>query len=475
MKTYAKFYINGSWVEPIGPGTINVVNPATEETVGHVAAGTAADVDAAVKAARNAFESWSQSSVDQRVGYLEKIIRGVEARATELSEVVTSEMGIPASLAYGWQVESVPMILSDFIRILQKYPFELVNEKTTILREPIGVCGLITPWNYPLAQIAVKVAPALAAGCTIILKPSEVAPLCAGILAEIIDDAAVPPGVFNLINGYGSDVGTSIAAHPDIDMVSFTGSTRAGISVAKMAADTVKRVTQELGGKSASIILDDAEIDPAVRYIVEKCFGNSGQSCDAPTRMLVPAAMQQEVVKIAKATAEGMRVGNPLNESVTLGPVASEAQYDKVTRLIRQGIEEGAELIAGGPDKPKDCETGYFVQPTVFASVDNRMTIAQEEIFGPVICIIPYENEDDAVRIANGTKYGLAAYISTESSERADRVSRRLRSGQVRINKPQFDSTAPFGGYKMSGNGRELGTMGLEEYLETKACMGLES
>ncbi len=472
MKIYDKFYIGGRWTTPSGAAIIDVVNPASEETIAQIAAGDAADVDRAVEAARSAFETWSQTSAGERARYLRETARGLEARAQELARIITAEMGMPVRAVHENQVSSAIAVFSSYATLVEDYPFVEHRGRSRIVREPIGVCGFITPWNFPLLQIAGKVAPALAAGCTTVLKPSEVAPLDAMILAEVLHEVGLPPGVFNLVNGAGPVVGAAIAAHPGVDMVSFTGSTRAGISVAKAAADTVKRVTQELGGKSPNIILDDADFASAVAAGVQACFLNSGQCCDAPTRMLVPAHRQEEAARIAKSAAAAMRVGNPDAEDTDLGPLVNARQFDKVQTLIRKGIEEGAQVVIGGPGKPDDSEVGFYARPTVFSGVRNDMIIAQEEIFGPVLCIIPYEDEDDAVRIANDTPYGLSAYVSSGNRDHAAAIAARIRAGQVHINESDCETTAPFGGYKMSGNGREFGPWGLEEFLETKALLG---
>ncbi len=474
-KTFERFYINGKWVAPTGPlNTLDVINPATEEPYGRIALGTKEDVALAVQAAGAAFDSWSQTAVESRLNILQKIVAGIQDRYEELTEVVSKEMGAPLWLAKAAQVAAGMAHFATAVEVLKNFRFDAQQGTTLIVREPIGVCGFITPWNWPLNQIACKVAPALAAGCTIVLKPSEIAPLNACILAEIIHDAGVPAGVFNLVNGDGATVGAALSAHPGIDMVSFTGSTRAGILVARAAADGVKRVTQELGGKSANIILDDTNLDQAVSGGVQGCFTNSGQSCNAPTRMLVPAAWHDEAVLIAKAAAEQVQVGDPMDAETIIGPVASAIQYDKIQGLLKQGIAEGAELVTGGPGRPDRHETGFYVKPTIFAGVDNAMTIAREEIFGPVLCIMPYQDEDDAVRIANDSPYGLSGYVSSGDPNRARRVAARLRTGNVHLNGSGVDFQAPFGGYKQSGNGREWGKLGFEEFLETKAIMGWE-
>ena len=469
---YNKFYINGEWVEPAGRETIDVINPATEEAFATISMGTAEDVDAAAKAARAAFPAWSQSSVEERKTVLQKIMAGIQARAGDLAAAITSEMGAPVGLANAAQVPSGLGHFATVLPVLENYKFQETRGSTLIVKEAAGVCGFITPWNWPLNQIACKVAPALAAGCTIVLKPSEVAPINAYILAEIIDECGLPPGVFNLVNGDGPNVGAAISAHPEVDVVSFTGSTRAGREVARAAADGIKRVTQELGGKSANIILDDAaDFGKAVFSGVLNCFGNSGQSCNAPTRMLVPKARMGEAIESAKAAAAKAVVGDPNSEGTSLGPVVSELQFNKINALIEAGIKEGAELIAGGPGRPDGLDKGYFIKPTVFANVTNDMTIAREEVFGPVLTIIGYEDDADAIAIANDTEYGLSGYISGEPAH-AQQIALQIRTGMVHINGAPLDISAPFGGYKKSGNGREWGLEGFEEYLETKAMMG---
>ena len=469
---YNKFYINGEWVEPAGRETIDVINPATEEAFATISMGTAEDVDAAAKAARAAFPAWSQSSVEERVAVLKKIMAGIQARAGDLAAAITSEMGAPVGLANAAQVPSGLGHFAAVLPVLENYKFQETRGSTLIVKEAAGVCGFITPWNWPLNQIACKVAPALAAGCTIVLKPSEVAPINAYILAEIIDECGLPPGVFNLVNGDGPNVGAAISAHPEVDVVSFTGSTRAGREVAKAAADGIKRVTQDLGGKSANIILDDvADFGKAVFSGVLNCFRNSGQSCNAPTRMLVPKARMAEAIESAKAAVAKAVVGDPTNEGTSLGPVVSELQFNKINALIEAGIKEGAELIAGGPGRPDGLDKGYYIKPTVFANVTNDMTIAREEVFGPVLTIIGYEDDAEAVAIANDTEYGLSGYVSGEPAH-AQQIALQIRTGMVHINGAPNDISAPFGGYKKSGNGREWGLEGFEEYLETKAMMG---
>ena len=471
MRNYTKFYIDGSWIAPEGRQTLDVINPATEAPCGRISLGTAEDVDAAAKAARAAFDGFAATSKDARLDYLQRIMDGYQERYAEIAAAISEEMGAPMKLAMEAQTPSGLAHFQTTSAILSDYAFEEDRGGFDLVKEPAGVVGLITPWNWPINQIACKVAPALAAGCTIVLKPSEVAPLSAYILAEIIDAAGLPKGVFNLVNGTGPAVGAAISAHPDIDMVSFTGSTRAGVEVAKNAAPTVKRVAQELGGKSANIILDDADLEKAVRHGVIACMANSGQSCNAPTRMLVPADKLDDAVAVARAVAEGIRPGAPGDPDAAIGPVVSETQWSRIQGLIEKGVAEGAEVVAGGPGKPEGLETGYYVKPTVFANVSNDMTIAREEIFGPVLTIIPYKDEDDAVAIANDTPYGLSGYVYGGDVAHARKVARRLRTGNVHLNGASVNFNAPFGGYKQSGNGREWGEMGLEEFLETKAVM----
>ncbi len=471
-KAYNKFFINGAWIEPGDRDLLEVINPASEEAFASISMGTAADVDSAARAARQAFPSWSESSVDERRAVIGKIVEGLKTRGDEIATAISDEMGAPMGLAKTAQLGSGLGHFMNILSILESYQFEEVRGSTLVVKEPAGVCGFITPWNWPLNQIACKVAPALAAGCTMVLKPSEIAPISAYLLAEIIAESGLPAGVFNLVNGDGPVVGASISSHPEIDVVSFTGSTRAGREVAKAAADGIKRVTQELGGKSANIILDDApDFGRAVAGGVAACFGNSGQSCNAPTRMLVSKARMAEAVEIARAAAAKAVVGDPKAEGTRLGPVVSKTQFDKIQQLIETGIAEGATVIAGGPGLPEGLDKGYYVRPTVFADVSNDMTIAREEVFGPVLAMIAYEDEADAVRIANDTDYGLSGYVSGEP-ENARRIARQLRTGNVHINGAGPDFSAPFGGYKQSGNGREWGVEGFEEFLEIKAMMG---
>jgi aldehyde dehydrogenase (NAD+) len=450
----------------------DVIDPSTEEAMAEIALGGAADVDRAVAAAKAAFPSYSRTTRAERIALLRRIVESFKSRYDEIARTLSQEMGAPMKLATDAQAATGTAHLAKMIEVLEGFVFDDLRGTTLIAREAIGVVGLITPWNWPINQIVCKVAPALAAGCTMVLKPSEIAPLNAVLFAEVLHDSGVPKGVFNLVNGDGPTVGQAIAAHRDIDMVSFTGSTRAGILVAKAAADTVKRVHQELGGKSANIILPDADLKRAVSRGVSGCFLNSGQSCSAPTRMLVSAAQHDEAVAIAKAAAEGFKVGPPSAAGTMLGPVVSKAQFDKIQRLIEAGIAEGAQLATGGPGRPDGLNRGYYVRPTVFGGVRPEMTIAREEIFGPVLAILTYESEEDAIRLANDTPYGLAAYVQSGDLDRARRVASRLRAGNVHINYPRGDYGAPFGGYKQSGNGREYGEFGLAEFLETKAVIG---
>lgn len=472
MKSCRQFFIDGEWVNPTSPSDFPVIDPTTEEPIAIISMGGAADVDKAVAAANKAFESYSETTVDQRLTLLQRIIDAYQARATEMGETISHEMGAPIALSNKAQVPAGLAHFKEIVKVLAEYPFEQLKGATLLRKEPVGVCGLITPWNWPMNQIACKVAPALAAGCTMVLKPSEVAPMSAYLFAEILQEAGVPRGVFNLVNGDGPAVGMAIVSHPDVAMVSFTGSMRAGVTVAAAAAPSVKRVTQELGGKSANIILEDADLAAAVRDGVELCFRNTGQSCNAPTRMLVQRLKMAEAVVVAKSAAESQRVGNPFVESTSIGPLANKMQFDKVQSLIGTGIEEGAELVTGGLGRPEGISKGYFVKPTVFANVHKDMVIARQEIFGPVLSMIPYEDEEDAVRIANDTPFGLSGYVTSGNVDRARRVAKRIRSGNVHVNGARLDFGGCFGGYKQSGNGREWSEAGLEEFLELKAIFG---
>jgi betaine-aldehyde dehydrogenase len=466
---YDKLYVNGQWIESSGSNTIDVINSTTEEVMGRIPEGTAEDVDKAIKAARAAFDTWSATSVEERAGYLERIAAKLGERKDEIAGVIAAEVGMPLPLATAVQAGLPATVMGSYAKIVSEFAFEEKIGNSVVAREPVGVVGCITPWNYPLHQVVAKVAPAIAAGCTVVLKPSEVAPLTAFILAEIIDEVGLPAGVFNLVSGYGPVVGEAIASHPDVDMVSFTGSTRAGKRVSELAAQSIKRVALELGGKSASVVLDDADFEKAVRSTVNSCYFNSGQTCSAHTRLLVPKDKHDEAVRIAKETAEKFTLGDPREGKAKLGPLISDAQRDRVRNYILKGIEEGALLVTGGAEAPEGLDKGYFVRPTVFANVNRDMTIAREEIFGPVLSIIPYDDENDAVRIANDTVYGLAGGVWSGDTERAQKVARRLRTGQVDINGGRFNPMAPFGGYKQSGNGREFGKYGLEEFLEVKS------
>jgi aldehyde dehydrogenase (NAD+) len=471
MREYLKFYIDGAWVDPVSPKTLAVENPATEEVCGTISIGSAADVDKAVKAARKAFATFSQTSREERIDLLQRILAEYQKRFGDIAHAITEEMGAPASLAQRAQAPIGIGHIATGLAVLKNFQFEEDRGGTRIVKEPIGVVGMITPWNWPINQIACKVIPALATGCTMVLKPSEEAPFSAILWAEVMQAAGVPAGVFNLVNGTGAEVGAAISSHPGVDMVSFTGSTRAGVEVAKAAAPTVKRVAQELGGKSPNIILEDADFPTAVGGGVRHVMQNSGQSCNAPTRMLVPSKRMGEAMVIAKEAADSTTVGDP-NGNSQIGPVVNKTQWDKIQRLIQAGIDEGATLVTGGPGRPEGLDKGYYVKPTVFANVKNDMTIAKEEIFGPVVSILGYESVDEAVDVGNDTEYGLAAYVSGTDMAKVRQVASRLRAGQVAINGSGGDMMAPFGGYKMSGNGREWGDYGFHEFLETKAVIG---
>ena len=472
MSHALQFYIDGQWVEPATKATLDVIDPSTEEAFAKIALGTEKDVDRAVAAARKAFPAFAATSREERLALLKRIVAAYKARYDDVANTLSREMGAPRAWAHQRQAAMGVGHLEQMIKTLETFEFEEQRGTLLVAKEPIGVVGMITPWNWPINQIVCKVGPAIAAGCTMVLKPSEIAPLNAIIFAEAMHEAGVPKGVFNLVNGDGPTVGEAISLHPDVDMVSFTGSTRAGILVAKAAADTVKRVHQELGGKSANIILDDADLGRAVKLGVQGCFGNSGQSCNAPTRMFVPASLHKEAAAMAKEAAETFRVGPPDAEGTILGPVVSQVQFDKIQKLIETGVKEGAELVTGGPGRPENLNRGYYVRPTVFANVTPDMTIAREEIFGPVLAIMPYESEEQVIAMANDTTYGLAAYVQSGSIDRARKVSARMRAGNVFINYPSWNPGAPFGGYKQSGNGREYAEFGLEEFLEIKGVVG---
>ncbi len=466
------FYIGGRWVAPLEPAPMPIVNPATAEVVGSVSLGGVADADRAVAAALAAGPDFAATAPAARAALLERVKQALSARSQELAAAITLEMGAPVTLAQRAQAPSGAGHVAAMLKVLDHFRFETTAGSARIVLEPIGVCALITPWNWPINQIACKVVPALAAGCTMVLKPSELAPLSAALWAQVMDDAGVPPGVFNLVHGDGRTVGARLASHPDVDMVSFTGSTRAGIEVARNAAPTVKRVHQELGGKSPNIILDDADLERAVKAGVLAVMQNSGQSCNAPTRMLVPAARLEAVEAIARQVAEQVRVGDPNDPQTQMGPLVSQAQFERVQACIERGIGEGARLVTGGPGRPAGFERGWYARPTVFSAVSNSMSIARDEVFGPVLAVIPYGDEAEAVRIANDTPYGLSAYVWSGDNARAASVARRLRAGMVHLNGAPLDNLAPFGGYKQSGNGREWGEHGLREFLEVKAVMG---
>ena len=473
MKNSNMFYINGSWVTPESSSLLDVINPSNEQVICQISLANKKDLDLAVMSAKRAFQTFSKFTKQEKIELLDSIINVYKKRMSELASAVTSEMGAPITLSTKAQVPSGLGHLMQAKKNLETFNFEKTINSSLVIREPIGVCGLITPWNWPLNQISCKVAPALAAGCTMVLKPSEIAPLSAIIFSDILDEAGLPDGVFNMINGTGADTGADMSKHPDIDMMSFTGSTYAGISVAKNSADTVKRVTQELGGKSANIILADADFSKAVAKGIFHCMNNTGQSCNAPTRMLVPINKMDEAIEISKATVSKLIVGNPLNKSTTVGPLVSEKQFNSVKSYNKKGIEEGANLITGGIDMPDDINEGYFLNPTIFANVTSDMIVAKEEIFGPVLSIIGYDNEEEAINIANDSNYGLSGYISTESLEKAKEISSKIRTGMIHINYASVDQSLPFGGYKMSGNGREWGEYGIEDYLELKAIIGI--
>jgi aldehyde dehydrogenase (NAD+) len=474
MYEFRQFYIDGSWVDPADPGLAGfpVVSPATEERIGTISMGTAVDAGRAVAAARRAWPGWSASTVGERLAVVDRVIAAYVRRQDDIARAISDEMGAPLKFARRSQARLGLDHLTTIREVLQTFPFSEDRGGLRLVQESVGVCAFITPWNWPMNQIACKVAPALAAGCTMVLKPSEIAPLSATLFAEVMDEARVPAGVFNLVHGDGPGVGQALATHPEVDMVSFTGSTRAGIAVAKAGADTVKRVHQELGGKSPLVVLDERILEEAVRWGVDDCFSNSGQSCNAPTRMLVPAALHERAVALAREVAESLPVGDPLAPDTRLGPVVSRTQFERIQRLIRAGIDEGARLVTGGDGRPPGLSRGWYVRPTVFAGVRNEMTVAREEIFGPVLAILPYGTEDDAVRIANDTPYGLAAYVWASDLAVARRVAARIRAGMVHINGASMELNAPFGGFKQSGNGREWGEFGLADFVELKVILG---
>jgi aldehyde dehydrogenase (NAD+) len=467
-----QFYIDGAWCDPIGAGRMDVLNPATENVIDQISIGNAADIDKAVRAARRAFGTYSQTSRDERLALIRRIIKEFRARLDELAQTMTVEMGAPITFARERQATVALFHFEEIARVLENYAFEHREGPHLIVHEPIGVCGLITPWNWPLNQVASKVAPALAAGCAVVLKPSEIAPLSSMIIAEILDSAGVPAGVFNLVNGDGPVTGQALAAHTQVDMMSFTGSVRGGVAVAKAAADSVKRVTQELGGKSANIILPDADLTLAVPEGVKACFVNGGQNCQSPTRMLVHRSQRDAAVSLARAAADAFRLGDPMDAEAEMGPMVSAQQYNSIQELIASGVSQGATLIAGGLGQPAGFSRGYYVRPTVFADVTPNMRIAQEEIFGPVLSMIFYDTDDEAIAIANDTEFGLAGFVQSKDLDRARSVAARIRAGRVYLNGAPFNRSLPFGGYRKSGNGREFGVFGLEEFLEIKAIVG---
>jgi aldehyde dehydrogenase (NAD+) len=470
-----QFYIDGAWVDPVEPKELKVINPATEEAAGVISMGSAKDVDRAVMAARRAFDSYSRTSPAERLALMERILAAYKAHYDEIAQAISIEMGAPITLSKGSQTGVGVGHISAMIEVLKNFKFEEMHGTVRLVQEPVGVCALITPWNWPMNQVAAKVVPALAAGCTMVLKPSEYSPFSAIIWAKVMHEAGVPAGVFNLINGDGASVGAPLSSHREVDMVSFTGSTRAGSEVARNAAASVKRVHQELGGKSPNVLLDDADFERAVTKSVLHVFQNSGQSCNAPTRMLVPAAKLAEVEAIAKRVAESVITGDPTSEKTNLGPLVSKLQFERVEGYIAKGIAEGAKVVIGGSGRPDGLTKGYFVKPTIFSNVRNDMTIAREEIFGPVLCILPYDNEEQAVQIANDTPYGLAAYVWSKDNLHARRIGGRIRAGQVTLNGASGSMNTPFGGFKMSGNGREWGEFGLRDYLEVKAVIGVDA
>jgi aldehyde dehydrogenase (NAD+) len=472
MREYKQFYINGEWVDPVTPRSLDVINPATEEVCAQISLGGEEDVNRAVAAAKAAFESFSRTSRQERIELLESCVEVYQKYYNDIADAIREEMGAPQELAAGAQAFCGMGHLQEAAKILKTFEFEEDLGEHRVFKEAIGVCGLITPWNWPVNQISCKVAPALAVGCTVVLKPSEVAPLSGYLFSQVMHEAGVPPGVFNMVNGDGPGVGTALSKHPDVDMMSFTGSTRAGSLVAQNAAPTVKRVTQELGGKSPNIVLDDADLEAAVTRGVMHMYQNTGQSCNAPSRMLVPAAKLEQAEAIAAQVTESVVTGDPAAEGTTMGPVVSEVQFNKIQGLIEKGVEEGARLVTGGPGRPDGIDRGYFVRPTVFSGANNEMTIAREEIFGPVLTMIPYESEEEAIRVANDTPYGLAGYVQSEDIDHARKVASRIRAGNVHINGAAGGFDVPFGGYKQSGNGREWGHHGFTDFLEIKAVEG---
>jgi len=472
MKQATRFYINGEWVDPVEPRRIEVINPATEQPAAEISMAGPQDIDKAVAAAKAAFDGYSRTSREERLALLAKLIDAYKARLADMAQAITLEMGAPDSLAQSAQSLAGLAHLATAVEVLKTFEFEKDMGTSRLFLEPIGVCGLITPWNWPINQIMCKVAPALAVGCTMVLKPSQVAPLDAYVLAEMIDSVGFPKGVFNLVNGAGPQVGQWLATHGDVDMISLTGSTAAGAQVSKYAADTIKRVSLELGGKSANIILEDADLKTAVASGVRHCFHNTGQSCNAPTRMLVSAKQHDEIVELARAAAQGVVVGPPDDPQTVIGPQANKKQWARVQKLIQTAIDEGCQLVCGGVGRPAGLTVGYYSQPTIFANLKNSDTIAQNEVFGPVLSILPYQDEDQAVAMANDSVYGLSGYVQSGSLENARRVASRLRTGNVHLNGAPMNIMAPFGGYKQSGNGREYGTYGFHEYLEAKAVMG---
>ncbi|MBS0613122.1 MAG: aldehyde dehydrogenase family protein [Proteobacteria bacterium] len=472
---YRKFYIDGQWVDPLQGKEFQVINPATEAPAGLISLGGAKDVERAVAAAKRAFEGYSRTTGEERLALMKRILEQYKKRYADIAAAISAEMGAPIKLAKGGQAGVGTGHIKAMIEVLQRFKFEERQGPARLVHEPVGVCALITPWNWPINQVAAKVVPALAAGCTMVLKPSEFSPFSAALWAEVMHDAGVPPGVFNLINGEGAVVGAALAAHPDIDMVSFTGSTRAGTEVARLAAATVKRVHQELGGKSPNLLLEDADFARAVKASIAHVVENTGQSCNAPTRMLVPRARLAEVEALAKSAAAAVKVGDPTSETTEVGPVVSKIQFDRVEGYIAKGIAEGAKLLIGGEGRPEGLSKGYFVKPTIFSDVRNDMTVAREEIFGPVLCILPYDSEEQAIRIANDTPYGLQAYVWSQDLAHANRVGSRIRAGRITINGASGDMQTPFGGFKASGNGREWGEYGLRDFLEVKAMIGADA